>query len=113
MSAEQKYVAKLTRTRFKTMLNKYAGLTLTQLDKELQKKNLTVMEVMVLKFIKEAVKQKKTSDMDWILDHLNGKLSQTQNLNVKTESDDKGLNLSNLSTEELIQMKELMEKAKK
>lgn len=111
MTPEQKQVAMMTRTRFKTILNQFMDLTLAEIKKELKNENRTILELSVLKHLKAMHENGSMDRVDWSLDHIAGPRPKKSEVKVSGEMQQTNkLDLSKLSPEELLALKKMVEK---
>lgn len=111
MTPEEKQVALMTRTRFKTILNRFMDLTLDQISEELKNPNRTVLEISVLKHLDEMHRNGSMDRVDWSLDHIAGPKTKKSELKLSGGvQQTQKVDLSKLSDEELLALKNIAEK---
>ena len=111
MTPEQKALALASRTQFKTVLTQYSTLTLREIKKLLKSANVPVLELAVLRHLKELAENGSMDRADWTLDHMLGKVNTTTNLNLSGGLDNtNAINLKDCTKEELLLLKKLAEK---
>lgn len=113
MSAEEKTLQKITRTRFKTSLNKYLNWTLSKLQKELEKPNLKAIDIILIKRTIQVLEEPDDKRVDWALDHLNGKVQDKSTIRLEREDVGRKFDPKKLSDEELETIINLQKKAEK
>ena len=114
MTEEQRAFSLKTRTQFKLLLSKYSSLTLKEIEKEIEKKTLPVLDIAVLRHLKEMATSGSMDRVDWTANHILGKEKETTNINLTggLENTDM-IDVKKLSKEELLALKEISEKSKK
>lgn len=108
MTPEQKQVAMMTRTKFKTILNQFMDLTLGQISEELKNPNRTVLEISVLKHLDEMHRNGSMDRVDWSLDHIAGAKPKKSEMKLTGNMQQtKKIDLSSCTTEELKLLRKL------
>jgi len=102
MTPEQKTLALTNRTELKIVMTKYLTLSPQEVDGLLQENNLPVIDIAILRNLKQMHEQGSMDRADWILDHIMGK--QAAKVEVKNTTP---VDLSKLSVEELEHLKSI------
>jgi len=106
LSAEEKALRLTTRTQFKTLMSKYASWTPEEVNAHIENcKNLSIMDMAVLKHLSLMNEQGSSERMDWVLDHITGMRPKQSEVTV---NQGKTLNLSKLTKEQLTQIKQMV-----
>jgi hypothetical protein len=106
LSSEEKALRLTTRTQFKNLMSKYASWTPEEVRAHLENcKDLSIMDMAVLKHLELMNDQGSSERMDWVLDHITGSRPKQSEVTV---NQGKTLNLSKLTPEQLVQLKEMV-----
>jgi hypothetical protein len=106
LSSEEKALRLTTRTQFKTLMSKYASWTPIEVKNHLENcKDLSIMDMAVLKHLELMNDQGSAERMDWVLDHITGMRPKQSEVTVNSN---KTLNLSKLNKEQLAQLKTMV-----
>lgn len=106
MTKEQKALALSTRTQVKIVMTEYLTLTVQEINDLLDAAELPIIDMMILKALRNGYTSDQMVTTDWILDHVMGK--QATKVEVKNTT---GVDLSKLSTKEIENLKAIAEKA--
>jgi len=108
MSPEQKALALTTRTQFKNLLCQYMTLTKKEIT-ALLKTDLPVIDIAVLRHLKEMHTTGSMDRIDWTSDHVMGKPQQTTNINLNNGASDTNLvDLKKLPKEKLVALSAIL-----
>lgn len=112
MTPEEKALALASRTQFKLLLAKYASWDIDQVEKALEERILPVLELGLLKHLKELMTNGSMDRVDWTLNHMLGKPKETSHVKIESVGGDE-IDTSKLSKQELLALKAMKEKARK
>lgn len=109
MSEEQKALALSTRTELKALMSKYMTYDLEQVLEALDDPKLPLIDKGILRNLLKAGEHGDLERMDWMTNHIYGK--QAEKVDIKQSNHN--INVRNLSTEDLLTLKEIAERSKK
>lgn len=82
LSDEDKALAKLTRTRFRTIVRKYLQMNKAQLQEVAQAEETEALDLMVISVMNKAILKGDEKRINWFLEQLFGKLKETRDISV-------------------------------
>lgn len=111
MTEAEKELSLKTRTQFKTIINKYMITKKSELRKIYNAADTPALDCMIIKSILKALDSGDQSQINWFANHVLGKEKETTNINLTGSMENtSSIDVKNLSTEELLMLKELAEK---
>lgn len=108
-SKAEKEMNKLTRSKFKAVVQKYLVLTKIELNEIIKDPTTPTLDVMVLSVMHHAIKQGDEKRLNWFLEQLFGKLKERKEVTMKATLE-KAVDLKKLTGEELKQLQHMVDK---
>lgn len=113
-SEEEKLLKKLTRTEFQNIVHMFLGKKQEDLTMVLTSSESTVLETMVVSVMAKALRDGDEKKLNWFLEQIFGKMKETSSVEMKIQGDinmTQGIDLSNLTDEELADLEKIFVKA--
>ena len=108
MTPEQRALTLATRTDLKLLMAKYLAFTIPEVMEALEDENLPAIDIGILRNILKASEDGSLERMDWMTNHIYGKEATKIDIDQKNTNQ---INLKNVSTADLIKLKEIAEKS--
>ena len=112
MTEAEKELSLKSRTQFKTIINKYMIQDKKELMKIYRGAKTPALDCMIIKSILKSLETGDQSSINWFANHILGKEKETTHLELSggVESTT-GIDLKNLSKEQLVALKEIAEQS--
>jgi len=110
MRAEEKGLALANRTHIKRIMNEYLSWTIEEIEDHLETAKLPIIDMAILKALKNGFNSGSLSTIDWCFDHVLGKESVKTDINLNGNIDT-GIDLKKLPMEDLLKLKEIAQRA--
>ena len=106
LTPEEKALSIATRKEFQMLLSKYSTWTLQEVENQLQKnKDLPILDMAVLRHLKNMNEVGSMERVDWTLDHIMGSRPKESTININSGQT---LDLRSLSPEKLEMVRQLL-----
>lgn len=111
MTEQEKALSLSNRTQFKILINKYMGWSKEKIAESLSDSKLPIIDIAVLRCLKEAAESGSMERIDWAVNHVLGKEKEKTHLHVSGNVDNTStIDLKKLSKPELLALKAMAEK---
>lgn len=110
LTEEEKVVNKLTRRKFQSVVREYLDSSREDLVKLMADPNTPTLDLMVVSVMSKAIKTGDEKKINWFLEQLFGKLKETKEVNLSGHVEQRHIDLSKLSDEDLLKLSEMADK---
>ncbi len=104
LTPAQRKLSLATRTQFKVLIQSYMVLTPKEIEEKLEEGNLPVIDITVLRHLKDMSKHGSMERTDWTIDHVMGTRPKESKVTVTAN---RGIDLSKLSKEQMDQIEKI------